>query len=171
MPGVFAVLTGTDWTDGGLGTLDPEVMAEDMGGPKGYRTKRPPLAIDRVRYAPDLRSAPLPRRFPKIDLSRHEGQSSIASRLELPAMPGMPGNAGLSCRGTKSSNPFSLQRRVRCEPDFLSLAPPRRHAAFAFTCSCNHGRERGKETPHDIASDLRLTSVPSPGRETCAGGR
>src|SRR6267143_1517046 len=25
-------------------------MAEHMGGPKGYRTKRPPLAIDRVRY-------------------------------------------------------------------------------------------------------------------------
>jgi hypothetical protein len=53
----------------------------------------------------------------------------------------------------------------------LTSSPWRRHAAFAFTCSCNHGRERGKETPHDIASDLRLTSVPSPGRETCAGGR
>jgi aerobic carbon-monoxide dehydrogenase large subunit len=50
MPGVFAVLTGEDWTADSLGTLDPEVMAEDMGGPKGYRTKRPPLAIDRVRY-------------------------------------------------------------------------------------------------------------------------
>jgi aerobic carbon-monoxide dehydrogenase large subunit len=50
VPGVFAVLTGTEWTDDDLGTLDPEVMAEDMGGPKGYRTKRPPLAIDRVRY-------------------------------------------------------------------------------------------------------------------------
>jgi carbon-monoxide dehydrogenase large subunit len=50
MPGVFAVLTGEDWRADGLGTLDPEVMAEDMGGPKGYRTKRPPLAIDRVRH-------------------------------------------------------------------------------------------------------------------------
>ena len=50
MPGVYAVLTGGDWAADGLGTLDPEVMAEDMGGPKGYRTKRPPLAIDRVRY-------------------------------------------------------------------------------------------------------------------------
>ena len=50
MPGVFAVLTGTDWEADGLGTLDPEVMAEDMGGPKGFRTKRPPLAIDHVRY-------------------------------------------------------------------------------------------------------------------------
>ena len=27
------------------GTLDPEAMPEDMGGPKGHRTKRPPLAI------------------------------------------------------------------------------------------------------------------------------
>jgi carbon-monoxide dehydrogenase large subunit len=44
------VLTGQDWAADGLGTLDPEVMPEDMGGPKGYRTKRPPLAIDRVRY-------------------------------------------------------------------------------------------------------------------------
>ena len=33
MPGVFAVLTGEDWAGDGLGTLDPEVMAEDMGGP------------------------------------------------------------------------------------------------------------------------------------------
>jgi len=49
-PGVHAVLTGQDWAADGLGTLDPEVMPEDMGGPKGYRTKRPPLAIDRVRY-------------------------------------------------------------------------------------------------------------------------
>jgi carbon-monoxide dehydrogenase large subunit len=50
MPGVFAVLTGEDWAGDGLGTLDPEVMAEDMGGPAGYRTKRPPLAQGRVRY-------------------------------------------------------------------------------------------------------------------------
>src|SRR5271165_1261785 len=50
MPGFFAVLSGEDWSADGLGTLDPEVMAEDMGGPKGYRTQRPPLAIDPVRY-------------------------------------------------------------------------------------------------------------------------
>ena len=49
-PGVYAVLTGEDWAADGLGTLDPEAMPEDMGGPKGYRTKRPPLAIGRVRY-------------------------------------------------------------------------------------------------------------------------
>ena len=50
MPGVFAVLAGEDWAADGLGTLDPEVMAEDMGGPAGFRTKRPPLAQGRVRY-------------------------------------------------------------------------------------------------------------------------
>jgi len=50
MPGVFAVLTGEDWAADGLGTLDPEVMAEDMGGPAGFRTERPPLAQGRVRY-------------------------------------------------------------------------------------------------------------------------
>jgi aerobic carbon-monoxide dehydrogenase large subunit len=50
VPGVHAVLTGRDWAADGLGTLDPEIMPEDMGGPKGHRTRRPPLAIDRVRY-------------------------------------------------------------------------------------------------------------------------
>src|SRR6516165_9851668 len=50
MPGVYAVLTGEDWAADGRGTLDPEVMAEDMGGPPGYRTKCPPLAQDRVRH-------------------------------------------------------------------------------------------------------------------------
>src|SRR6266851_482189 len=50
LPGVFDVLTGAEWTADGLGTIDPEVMPEDMGGPKGFRTKRPPLAVDRVRY-------------------------------------------------------------------------------------------------------------------------
>ena len=50
LPGVFAVLTGRDWAADGLGTLDPEGMPEDMGGPPGHRTHRPPLAIDRVRY-------------------------------------------------------------------------------------------------------------------------
>jgi aerobic carbon-monoxide dehydrogenase large subunit len=48
--GVRAVLTGADWRADGLGTLDPEAMPEDMGGPKGYRTRRPPLAQDRVRH-------------------------------------------------------------------------------------------------------------------------
>src|SRR3984893_16593811 len=50
MPGVFAVLAGEDWAADGLGPLDPEVMAEDIGGPAGFRTKRPPLAQGRVRY-------------------------------------------------------------------------------------------------------------------------
>src|SRR5258708_35678661 len=50
LPGIFAVLTGADWTADGLGTLDPEMMPEDMGGPKGFRTQRPPLAVERVRY-------------------------------------------------------------------------------------------------------------------------
>ena len=62
MPGVHAVLTGEDWAADGLGTLDPEVMAEDMGGPIGYRTKRPPLAqqipalVQRLLGRPQLRT-------------------------------------------------------------------------------------------------------------------
>jgi aerobic carbon-monoxide dehydrogenase large subunit len=50
LPGVYAVLTGKEWAADGLGTLDPEFMAEDMGGPNGVRTKLPPLAQDSVRY-------------------------------------------------------------------------------------------------------------------------
>jgi len=34
MPGIYAVLSGVDWAAEGLGNLDPEVMAEDMGGPR-----------------------------------------------------------------------------------------------------------------------------------------
>ena len=50
LPGVYAVLTGKEWAADGLGTLDPEFMPEDMGGPKGFGTKLPPLTQDRVRY-------------------------------------------------------------------------------------------------------------------------
>src|SRR5579863_3871170 len=49
-PGVVAVLTGKDYAADGLGTIGPEAMPEDFGGPKGYRTKHYPLAVDRVRY-------------------------------------------------------------------------------------------------------------------------
>jgi len=31
------VLTGEEWAADGLGTLDPEFMAEDVGGPTGVR--------------------------------------------------------------------------------------------------------------------------------------
>src|SRR5215475_13705505 len=48
--GVIAILTGKDWVADGLGESMPEMMPEDMGGPKGYRTKRTPLAVERARY-------------------------------------------------------------------------------------------------------------------------
>jgi carbon-monoxide dehydrogenase large subunit len=51
VPGVIAVLTGKDWAADGLGATVPEMMPEDMGGPKGHRTRHAPLALDRVRYA------------------------------------------------------------------------------------------------------------------------
>ena len=31
MPGVYAVLTGEDWASDGLGTLEPEAMADERG--------------------------------------------------------------------------------------------------------------------------------------------
>jgi len=52
-PGVIAVLTGEDVKADGLGGIQPRFMPEDMGGPKGYRTSRPILAIDRVRHVGD----------------------------------------------------------------------------------------------------------------------
>ena len=49
-PGVVAVLTGQNYADDGLGPVMPEMMPEDMGGPKGHRTKHMPLAVGRVRF-------------------------------------------------------------------------------------------------------------------------
>jgi aerobic carbon-monoxide dehydrogenase large subunit len=50
--GVLAVLTGADVAADGLGGLAPP-MPEDMGGPKGFRTLRSILAVDKVRAVGD----------------------------------------------------------------------------------------------------------------------
>ncbi len=50
MPGVICVLTGSDLAADGIGSLPPSLMPEDLGGPKGFRTLRPLLAVDRVRH-------------------------------------------------------------------------------------------------------------------------
>jgi aerobic carbon-monoxide dehydrogenase large subunit len=49
-PGVIAALTGQDYAGDGMGPVTPEMMPEDMGGPKGHRTAHMPLAVGRVRY-------------------------------------------------------------------------------------------------------------------------
>jgi carbon-monoxide dehydrogenase large subunit len=49
-PGVVAVLTGKDYAADGMGTINPEAMPEDFGGPKAFRTKHYPLAVDQVRF-------------------------------------------------------------------------------------------------------------------------
>jgi carbon-monoxide dehydrogenase large subunit len=51
--GVICVLTGADAKEDGLGGLLPKFMPEDMGGPKGLRTRRPILVADRVRCIGD----------------------------------------------------------------------------------------------------------------------
>ncbi|OGA17222.1 MAG: carbon monoxide dehydrogenase [Betaproteobacteria bacterium RIFCSPLOWO2_02_FULL_63_19] len=53
MPGVLAVLTGTDVLADKLGGMPPLFMPEDHGGPKGYRTFRPLLATDKARFVGD----------------------------------------------------------------------------------------------------------------------
>jgi carbon-monoxide dehydrogenase large subunit len=50
--GVLCVLTGKDAEADGIGLLMPP-MPEDMGGPKGYRARRPLLAVGRVRAVGD----------------------------------------------------------------------------------------------------------------------
>ncbi len=51
--GVICVLTGAEVRADGLGGMPPLFMPEDMGGPKGYRTFRPLLSSDKVRYVGD----------------------------------------------------------------------------------------------------------------------
>jgi aerobic carbon-monoxide dehydrogenase large subunit len=50
--GVLCVLTGKDAAAEGIGTLMAP-MPEDVGGPKGYRARRPLLAADKVRAVGD----------------------------------------------------------------------------------------------------------------------
>ena len=50
--GVLCVLTGKDAAADGIGTL-MKPMPEDVGGPKGYRARRPLLAADKVRAVGD----------------------------------------------------------------------------------------------------------------------
>ena len=50
--GVLCVLTGKDAAADGIGLLMPP-MPEDVGGPKGYRARRPLLAADKVRAVGD----------------------------------------------------------------------------------------------------------------------
>ncbi len=87
LPGVLAVLTGTEWTEDGLGTIDPEVMPEDMGGPKGHRTKRPPLAIERVRYVGERIAVIIAA---SEALARDAGELVSVDYEVLPAVVGAP---------------------------------------------------------------------------------
>ena len=50
IPGVLLVVTGANLREAGLGHVLPRFMPEDMGGPKGFRTKRPVLADGLVRH-------------------------------------------------------------------------------------------------------------------------
>ncbi len=52
LKGVLCVLTGQDAAADGIGTLLGP-MPEDVGGPKGYRARRPLLAVDKVRAVGD----------------------------------------------------------------------------------------------------------------------
>jgi carbon-monoxide dehydrogenase large subunit len=53
MPGVICVLTGKDVETDSLGPQVPNFMPEDLGGPKGWRTRRSIIASQKVRFAGD----------------------------------------------------------------------------------------------------------------------
>jgi carbon-monoxide dehydrogenase large subunit len=109
-PGVHAVLTGADWTADGLGTIDPEVMPEEMGGPKGFRTQRPPLATGRVRYVGDrvavviAASEDLARDAAELIAVDYEALPAVvdATAAVRPGAPlvhdGVPGNVAVALR-------------------------------------------------------------------------
>ena len=110
MPGVFAVLTGEDWAADGLGTLDPEVMAEDMGGPTGYRTKRPPLATESVRYVGERVAVVIAA---TEALARDAAEMVSVEYAELPAVvraeDALGANAPLVHDGAASNTSFTMQ--------------------------------------------------------------
>ncbi len=53
MPGVLCVLTGADVELDGLGAFPTIYIADERGGPAGFRTFRPLLVLDRVRCVGD----------------------------------------------------------------------------------------------------------------------
>jgi carbon-monoxide dehydrogenase large subunit len=71
-PGIVAVLTGQDYAGDGMGAIPPEMMPEDMGGPKGYRTAHMPLAVDRVRFVGER---------VVVVIAEHEAQAHDAADL------------------------------------------------------------------------------------------
>ena len=53
MPGVLCVLTGADADEDGIGRFPPLYIGDERGGPAGYRTFRPLLVRERVRFVGD----------------------------------------------------------------------------------------------------------------------
>lgn len=51
--GVFAVLTGQDWLQDGMGPIPSRTAAKGKGGAPAPRPERPGLAVDRARFAGD----------------------------------------------------------------------------------------------------------------------
>lgn len=53
LPGVLCVLTGAALARQGIGGLPPLFMPSDAGGPPGYATRRPVLALETTRHVGD----------------------------------------------------------------------------------------------------------------------
>jgi aerobic carbon-monoxide dehydrogenase large subunit len=82
-PGVVCVLTGADVAADGLGGLPPNFMPEDIGGPKGLRTRRPILVGDRVRCVGDRVAVVVAE---TLDQARDASEHLVIDYEPLPAV-------------------------------------------------------------------------------------
>src|SRR5262245_390376 len=82
-PGVVCVLTGEDVKADGLGGLPPNFMPEDVGGPKGLRTRRPILVSDKVRCVGDRVAMVVAE---TLDQARDAAERLIIEYEPLPAI-------------------------------------------------------------------------------------
>jgi hypothetical protein len=92
---VFAVFTGEDWAADGLGTLDPKVMAEDMGGPFAAASSLSAIEIQQiaqtgsvVNVAPNTATpSSMPRKAWSCALLRSHNLQSPENHREILATP------------------------------------------------------------------------------------
>lgn len=83
MPGVLAVLTGSEVLADGLGPVPPFFMPKLWGGPDGYATLRPILVTDKVRCVGDRVAIVIAE---TRDLARIAADSVVVDYEPLPAV-------------------------------------------------------------------------------------
>lgn len=85
MPGVLCVLTGADVEADGLGAFPTIYIADERGGPPGFRTLRPLLVRDRVRCVGDRVAFVVAE---TLQQARDGAEQIVVDYLPLPAVIG-----------------------------------------------------------------------------------